>query len=310
LLEKDVVWRIGNGSSVRIFRDNWLPRVDDPKVAMKRRTNRRRWVSELIDPATRSWDERLIQEIRYAHDADMVLSLKLPMTPYDDFVAWLPEKNGMFTVSSACRLGLEPALTAMSPGQSSSNPNGDRRIWDLVWKAKVPLKLKVFAWKAATETLVVKVAVHRRISTVLPTCTICGCGVESVHHALVTCTLARALREGMRAHWDLPTEEEFSLSGKEWIFNLLLQARATQRDQVIFLLWRVWHHRNNVIHGDGKASIAASIPYLQNYVESFRDCTGPAPDPKGKTPLLTSHVALSHAPKTPGPSRWSPPLAG
>jgi ribonuclease HI len=153
------------------------------------------------------------------------------------------------------------------------------------------------------------VAVHRRISTVLPTCTICGCGVETVHHALVTCTLARALREGMRSHWDLPTEEEFRFSGKEWILNLLLQARASQRDQVIFLLWRVWHHRNNVIHGDGKASIAASIPYLRNYVESFRDCTGPAPDPKGKTPMLSSHV-VSHAPKAPAPSRWSPPLSG
>jgi hypothetical protein len=299
LLKKGVAWRIGNGSSVRIFRDNWLPRVDDPKVAMKRRTNRRRWVSELINPDTRSWDERLIREISYAHDADMILSIKLPMTPCDDFVAWLPEKNGMFTVSSAYRLGLEPALIAMSPGQSSSNPTGERRIWDLVWKAKVPPKLRVFAWKAATETLDVKVAFHRCISIVLPTCTICGCGVESVHHALVTCTLARALREGMRSHWDLPTEEEFRFSGKEWILNLLLQARASQRDQVIFLLWRVWHHRNNVIHGDGKASIAASIPYLRNYVESFRDCTGPAPDPKGKTPLLTSHVALSHAPKAP-----------
>ncbi|XP_071679985.1 uncharacterized protein [Lolium perenne] len=239
LLKKGVVWRIGNGSSVRIFRDNWLPRVDDPKVDVKRRTNRRRWVSELINPATRSWDERLIREICYAHDADVILSIKLPMTPYDDFVAWLPEKNDMFTVSSAYRLGLEPALTAMSPGQSSSNPNGDGRIWDLVWKAKVPLKLKVFAWKAATETLAVKVAVHRRISTVLPTCTTCGCGVESVHHALVTCTPTRALREGMRVHWDLPTEEVFNLSGKEWILNLLLQSRASQRDQVIFLLWRV-----------------------------------------------------------------------
>jgi hypothetical protein len=123
LLKKGVVWRIGNGSSVRTFRDNWLPRVDDPKVAMKRRTNRRRWVSELINPDTRSWDERLIREISYAHDADMILSIKLPMTPCDDFVAWLPEKNGMFTVSSAYRLGLEPALIAMSPGQSSSNPN-------------------------------------------------------------------------------------------------------------------------------------------------------------------------------------------
>ncbi|KAK1645100.1 hypothetical protein QYE76_062905 [Lolium multiflorum] len=38
---------------------------------------------------------------------------------------------------------------------------------------------------------------------------------------------------------------------------------------MIFLLWRVWHHRNNVVYGDGKASIVASARYIANYYESF-----------------------------------------
>jgi ribonuclease HI len=38
---------------------------------------------------------------------------------------------------------------------------------------------------------------------------------------------------------------------------------------IIFLLWRAWHHRNNIVHGDGKASVSASVPYLVNYHRSF-----------------------------------------
>jgi ribonuclease HI len=39
--------------------------------------------------------------------------------------------------------------------------------------------------------------------------------------------------------------------------------------KVLFMLWRVWHHRNNIVHGDGKASVSASVTYLVSYQLSF-----------------------------------------
>jgi hypothetical protein len=37
----------------------------------------------------------------------------------------------------------------------------------------------------------------------------------------------------------------------------------------IFLLWRAWHHRNNIVHDDGKASISALVSFLSNYLTLF-----------------------------------------
>jgi ribonuclease HI len=108
---------------------------------------------------------------------------------------------------------------------------------------------------------------------------------EDAHHALVTCTMARALRQDMRKHWALPQESTFLDTGKEWFLNLLDNVDTATRARIIFLLWRVWHHRNNVVHGDGKASLAASVPYLCNYPETFSTLKS-APDPKGKLPIL------------------------
>ena len=54
LLKKGIIWRIGNGTKVRIFRDNWLPRPGALKLDGKRGNSRRRWVSELICPNTRT----------------------------------------------------------------------------------------------------------------------------------------------------------------------------------------------------------------------------------------------------------------
>jgi hypothetical protein len=41
------------------------------------------------------------------------------------------------------------------------------------------------------------------------------------------------------------------------------------RAKVIFLLWHAWHHRNNIVHGDGKALVSASVSFLSNYLTLF-----------------------------------------
>jgi hypothetical protein len=102
-----------------------------------------------------------------------------------------------------------------------------------------------------------------------PVCAICGMGVEDDHHALIDCTLARALRHELLSVWSLPSEEVFMVNGKEWLLHLLSNTSAEMRAKVMFLLGRAWHHRNNIVHGDGKASISASDYFLSNYLTLF-----------------------------------------
>jgi hypothetical protein len=269
LLKRGVIWRIGSGSKVKIFRDNWLPRIGAMKVEGRRNNSRKKWVSELIDANTNTWDVNEVRGCCAARDAEAILSIKLPVRASEDFVAWSAESNGIFSVRSAYRLGLQPTIDALAQGQSSSEASGDRSIWDLVWKAEFPQKIRVFAWKAATSTLAVRTGLHRRIPSTDPICTICGREREDDHHALVRCTLARALREEVRKFWRLPPEEVFQVSGKEWLLYLLSNTMREDRPKLLFLLWRVWHHRNNVVFGDGKASIVASATFINSYHNSY-----------------------------------------
>jgi hypothetical protein len=142
-----------------------------------------------------------------------VLAIKHPARLCEDFVSWLPESNGIFTVRSAYWPGIQHNLDAKRNVQCSSEQNGERKIWELVWRAKVPQKLRIFAWKVATCTLAVRKGLYQRIQSVDPICTICGVEREDSHHALVRCTMARALREGMRMKWKLPLESLFVYTG-------------------------------------------------------------------------------------------------
>jgi hypothetical protein len=82
----------------------------------------------------------------------------------------------------------------------------------------VPQKIRVFAWRLATDSLAVTSSLHRRIPRILPICSVCGVKDEDAHHCMVRCTLARALRDGMRNVWSLPTETEFG-SFSSWMVS-------------------------------------------------------------------------------------------
>lgn len=63
LLKKGVIWRIGTGRKVHIWRDDWLPREHGLKVMGKKTGTRLKWVSDLLVPNEQSWDEQVIRHI-------------------------------------------------------------------------------------------------------------------------------------------------------------------------------------------------------------------------------------------------------
>ncbi|XBJ13023.1 hypothetical protein VPH35_017443 [Triticum aestivum] len=92
---------------------------------------------------------------------------------------------------------------------------------------------------------------------------------ESTFHALVSCSKVRAFRFAMREEWNIPAEELFRFTWPDWMFILLDQLRSPERDQVLFMLWRAWHLRNDMIFGKGKESLCASVTFVGNYWKSF-----------------------------------------
>jgi hypothetical protein len=56
----------------------------------------------------------------------------------DDFLAWQMEKNGIFSVRSAYRIGLRIAQQDLVVGASSTSPHGDKPIWKKIWKCNIP----------------------------------------------------------------------------------------------------------------------------------------------------------------------------
>lgn len=61
----------------------------------------------------------------------------------------------------------------------------------------------------------------------------------------------------------------------------------------MFLWWRSWHLRNDIVFSKGDASVSASAQFLFSYADALTlpQDRIPAPDLKGKTPLFMSNAA-------------------
>ena len=130
---------------------------------------------------------------------------------------------------------------------------------------------------------------------------------EDIFHALVSCSKARALRMAVRERWNISDEEFFKCTGPDWLLILLAQLGLRQREQILFLFWRAWHLRNDLIFGKGKESVNASAHFVDNFWTTFTSSHDTAQlDASNKGSKKVSGVVADYAPLK-DHVVWTPP---
>lgn len=156
LLKKGILWRVGNGASIRAWRDPWIPRDFSHQPISSKRRCRHKWVGDFLLPDG-EWNVPRLEEFFLPIDLSEILKIKTSTRGEADFLAWHPEKRGMFTVKSAYRLGLDEHLRMENSGSSSARPDGERPWWKLIWQCPVRPKARVLTWKIARNALATQV---------------------------------------------------------------------------------------------------------------------------------------------------------
>lgn len=74
-------------------------------------------------------------------------------------------------------------------------------------------------------------------------------GKEGSFHALITCTHARMVWNGMRLVWPLPQVELFHDTGKDWLLLLLAGCNELVWDMINMIIWWICQVRTDYVHG-------------------------------------------------------------
>jgi hypothetical protein len=193
-----------------------------------------------------TWNEERIRYFFAEEDVMDILKIQTSRRNESDFVAWHPEKRGMFTVRSAYWLAFDVANRGQQWGASSRRPDGERPCWKLIWNSRVPPKVKLLIWRICRNGLATqKNMVSRRMATT-SLCQICGWENEDTFHIFVRCPQDRALWLAMKEDWELPEDDLLQPTGKEWLLQVLTTIPEPQRGRTMLVLWRIWHNHNEM----------------------------------------------------------------
>ena len=81
VMKQGAVWRIGLGNSIQVWRDNWLPVKNNPRIiSPKLEEGGTVWISDLIDPIYRTWREEVIDQVFYDFEATIIKNIPLVTT--------------------------------------------------------------------------------------------------------------------------------------------------------------------------------------------------------------------------------------
>ncbi|KAK2649469.1 hypothetical protein Ddye_016958 [Dipteronia dyeriana] len=104
------------------------------------------------------------------------------MNPAPDSIMWHYDKLGTYSVRSGYHLG---SVIASSPGTSVFNSL--ESWWNYFWQLKIPLKVKIFLWKACNNWIPSNLnSTYRRVS-IANSCLVCYTWLKSTLHALWCC---------------------------------------------------------------------------------------------------------------------------
>lgn len=114
------------------------------------------------------------------------MHIPLPIRQSEDTIIWHYDKRGQYLVKSGYQVAFNHKHQGI-PNCSNLNPSH----WSVIWKLKIPEKVKIFLWRAAKDILPAAKNLWRKRVLQKATCPVCTRQLENSAHALLDCKFAR-----------------------------------------------------------------------------------------------------------------------
>lgn len=121
-------WRVGNGDSVKIWGDHWLPSLWTFQVqTLINPLSPQALVRELMLTNNKGWNTDIIESIFWAHDAEIIKAIPLGSMHNKDKLIWHFTKDGCFSVRSAHHLIMNRGLEGHGNNDREQTSTGSTR---------------------------------------------------------------------------------------------------------------------------------------------------------------------------------------
>lgn len=236
VVRKGMRWRVGDGENIRVWQDPWLPGPQSRCVLSPRgQSPQDLEVGTLICPINKCWKIDLLQQLFLPFEVERILNIPISRKLPEDVMFWELEADGCYSVNSAYR-----ALLGDSAVFHEASPSSESALWQIIRRAKVLPRVKLFAWRACHEALPTRLGLSHRISSMDGLCSHSGGANESGFHAIHMCP--RAKEVWRLSSFQLHQPLEGTRIADLWHYNL----KDMQDEEVelfLTLCWAIWNAR-------------------------------------------------------------------
>ena len=241
------LWRIGDGETVSIWEDRWVPGLNKEvlKPACIGGENYPGKVKEWINFEEEDWNWEAVGEWISKEEKELVRQIMINDKGGGDKFVWSKEKNGEYSVKGGYRVMKEEKDRKEIIGPSSSY-RVDNRIWKEIWKLEVPNKIKNFIWRLCTNSIATNDNLYRRKIKEDPVCNICWKEAETVEHICFTCNWTEPIWFGGWAGMRYRKEEVGRI--EEWLLKLFSGEGVDEKIKAMIVVtcWFIWKERCSV----------------------------------------------------------------
>jgi hypothetical protein len=231
-------WRIGDGMNIPLLNENWMTGAScltSQQSSMNIVDNL--MVSDIISHQHKCWNLPLINSIFEPHSAAKILKTPLYSLVAEDKRIWRGEQNGEYSVRSAYRLCTQELIDT-----SHLRVN---EAWNLIWKIKIPAKVKNLIWRICRRCIPTRVRLRDRGVNCSIDCVLCNGHDEDNKHLLFTCPSSLNI-------WSMSTifpvvyaAISNASDATALIFQLLHCLTTKESSTFACILWSIWKQRNN-----------------------------------------------------------------
>ncbi|EPS69206.1 hypothetical protein M569_05560, partial [Genlisea aurea] len=275
-------WRIGDGSSIDVWKDPWIPDTfafKPSSPAPLGMANMR--VKELIISNQAEWNLSRLRQTFSSSDVHCILAIPLAKNPYPDRLIWHFTRQGEYSVKTGYQL-LKSTSEMNSPGSSRSNAN-KILMWQALWKLKLPMRILTFNWRFGKHILPLKDSLVRRRIGTDPTCSACEEDRETWFHAFISCSFSQAVWRLGGFSMDMAGLE--SLHPGDWILSRFHQLHTEQFAGLLVTLWSIWRHRLDHRHNQITLDPLRTHHLIRYYMDSSVSASQEQLDPPPLPPL-------------------------
>ncbi|XP_062010405.1 uncharacterized protein LOC133726797 [Rosa rugosa] len=239
-----VQWRICDGSKVNIWH-KWIPNCQQFLIP-KPDNCIFEYVSDLIDSNTREWMTATIHAIFSPEVAQQVLCIPLGRRNMEDKLIWGPEKKGFYSVKTTYLIARASVLENVLVFSSNGNPF--KQLWNIIWKAQVPGKVKICIWRACCDLLPTRAKLCSKGYTGDLHCLLCAYQYEDNSHVFCKCPVAVSILTA--PPFNLGNSLLPNIDFREWMLDHALNLQQNMFEKLMMVLWSLWKNRNDKLWND------------------------------------------------------------